>query len=162
MKKTQKNQSVLSCAHKTAFAFFLFNCCAFTFIGCSSLFRYTGLSPEQAAIQEAALQEALANATTAAIADIKTGLEEGHDLKTIAVKTSSAFLWKILTAAGASIGVVLNTLLAKWLNTERKITATIIRGVEKNGDSAVKKSIQAKAKSAGIETQLNARVLALT
>jgi len=153
---------VLNCSRTTATVIISVTIFLFILIGCQSLFRSAGLTDEQAAQQTAQLKSALEGATAAAIADIQTGLEQGHDLKTIAVKTSSAFLWKIIAAAGATVGVVLNGLLAKWLRTEKKITKVLITGVEKTNSTDLKQSIAAAAGAAGLEPQLHARVKALT
>lgn len=153
---------VINCSPRTATIIIFTTIFLFILIGCASLFRTAGLSDEQAAAQVAELKSALEGAATAAIADIQTGLAEGHDLKTIAVKTSSAFLWKIIAAAGATVGVVLNGLLAKWLSTEKKINKVMITGVEETNDTNTKEAITAKAGAAGVEPQLHARVKALT
>lgn len=153
---------VLNCSRRTATLIIFASIFLFVLIGCQSLFRSAGLTPEQAAQQTAQLKSALEGAATSAIAEIQTGLEEGHDLKTIAVKTSSTFIWKIITAAGATIGVVLNSLLAKWLTTEKKINKAIITGVENHEAGDVKASIKHAALAAGIQSKLHARVKALT
>jgi len=153
---------VLNCSRTTATLIIFITISLFVLIGCQSLFRSAGLSDEQAAAQTAELKTALEGAATAAIADIQTGLAEGHDLKTIAVKTGSAFLWKILTAAGATVGVVLNGLLAKCLGTEKKMTKALITGIEANNSPTVKQLVKEKALLAGVEKQLHRRVDALT
>lgn len=153
---------VLNCSRTTATIIIFTTIFLFVLVGCANLFRSAGLTDQQAAEQTAQLKAALKNATTAAIADVQTGLAEGHDLKTIALKTTSSFLWKIIAATGATVGVVLNGLLAKWLSTEKKITQAIITGVESNPAGDVKESIQAKATALGVEHQLHKRVLALT
>ncbi|MBA7647988.1 hypothetical protein ES703_55767 [subsurface metagenome] len=153
---------VLRCSRNAALAVVTITIVLFILIGCQALFRSAGLTDEQAAAQTAELKAALEGAATDAIADIHTGLAEGHDLKTIAVKASSAFLWKMIAAAGATVGVVLNGLLAKWLSTEKKMNKAIITGVESNPTGNVKESIEAKAIALGVETKLHARVKALT
>ncbi len=153
---------VLNCSRTTATIIIFVTIFLFILIGCQSLFRSAGLTHEEAALQIAQLEAALADATSAAIADIQTGLAQGHDLKTIAVKTSSAFLWKIIAAAGASVGVVLNGLLAKCLSTEKKITKAMIKGVQSNSTNDVKQNIKAQATAAGVENALHKRVKALT
>jgi hypothetical protein len=153
---------VLNCSRTTATIIISLTIFLFILIGCQSLFRSAGLSNEQAALQTAELKKAIALAGSEAIENIQTGLSEGHDLKTIAVKTSSAFIWKIIAAAGASLGVVLNGLLAKWLSTEKKINKALISGVEKTNNTDTKEMIASIAGKAGIEPQLHARVKALT
>ena len=157
-----KHLVILRCSRTTATLTIIASICLFILIGCTSLFRSAGLTDQQAAQQTAELKAALADATTAAITDIQTGLAEGHDLKTIAVKTGSAFLWKMIAAGGATLGVVLNGLLAKWLSTEKKITKTLITAIEPDTNSSLKTRIKAKATTAGIESQLHRRVQALT
>jgi len=140
---------ILNCSRTTATLIICATIFLFILIGCASLFRSAGLTDEQAALQTAELKSALADATAAAIAHVQTGLAEGHDLQTIAVKASSAFIWKIVAAAGATIGVVLNGLLAKWLTTEKKINKAMIAGVEKSNDQSAKQQIQKQALTAG-------------
>lgn len=158
----QYHQTFFNCSRATATIIITITILLFVLIGCASLFRSAGLTDQQAAEQTAQLQTALQGAATAAIADIQTGLQEGHDLKTIAVKTSSAFIWKIIAAAGASLGIVLNGLLARWLGTEKKMTRAMIAAVEKTPNNNVKESIKAEAQLAGVEPQLHRRVQALT
>ncbi len=134
----------------------------FIIIGCTSLFRSAGLTDDQAQQQTLQLKTALIDATTEAIATVQTGLAEGHDLKTIALNTTSTFLWKIIAAAGATVGVVLNGLLAKWLTTEKKMNKALITGVESNPAGNVKESIEARATALGVENALHKRVKALT
>ncbi len=153
---------VINCSRTTATTIIFTTIFLFLLIGCTSLFRSAGLTDEQAAQQTAELKSALEGATTAAIDRIQTGLAEGQDLKTTALDASRIFLWKILTAAGATVGVVLNGLLAKWLNTEKKITASMIGAIEHAGDNSVKKAIKNHATAAGVETKLHARVKVLT
>ncbi|MBA7705925.1 hypothetical protein ES703_114767 [subsurface metagenome] len=157
-----KHLVILRCSRTTAIITITASICLFVLIGCQALFKSAGLTDEQAAEQTAELKTALTEATTAALADIHTGLAEGHDLKTIAVKASSTFIWKIIAAAGATLGVVLNGLLAKWLSTEKKISKAMITGIETDNDNTVKAAVHQKALDAGIEPQLHARVKALT
>lgn len=156
------HQTFLRCSRTTAAIIIFATIALFLLIGCHTLFKSAGLTDEQAAEQTAELQKTISFATSEALETIQRGLSEGHDLKTIAVKTSSAFLWKIITAAGATVGVVLNGLLAKWLTTEKKINKAMITGIESANDSTVKESVHAKAITAGIESKLHARVKALT
>ena len=156
------HQTFLRCSHRTATLLIITSILLFLLLGCASLFRSVGLSPEQAAAQESEFREALAKATTQAVVDIQTGLAEGHDLKTIAARASTAFLWKIIAAAGAGVGVVLNGLLARWLTTEKKINRAIITGIETAGEKGTKEIIHTHALAAGIENALHKRVKALT
>ena len=156
------HQTFLSCSRPTAILILVATSFLFILIGCQALFRSAGLTDDQAAEQTAQLKAALAEATAAALTDVQTGLAEGHDLKTIAVKTGSAFLWKILAAAGATAGVVLNGLLARWLGTEKKINKALMTGIEDANDSSVKTTVKSHALTAGVEEKLHARVKALT
>lgn len=153
---------ILKCSRTTAIITIAASICLFLLIGCASLFRSAGLTDEQAAAQTAELQKVITLAGSEALETIQSGLSEGHDLKTIAVKASSTSLWKIIAAAGAALGIVLNGLLAKWLSTEKKITTAVITGVEDAHASDVKASIKRNATAAGIESKLSARVKALT
>lgn len=154
--------TVLKCSRTTAIIILVTSSLLFLLVGCPAFFRSAGLTDDQAAEQTAKLKSALEGATAAAIADIQTGLAEGHDLKTIAVKASSSFLWKIIAAAGATVGVVLNGLLAKWLSTEKKITKALITGIENNHDKNPKQAVHSAAVAAGIQPKLHKRVKSLT
>ena len=153
---------VLNCSRTTATIIITTTILLFVLIGCQSLFRSAGLTDEQAAQQTAELKSALDAAAAAAIATAQQSLAQGHDLKTTAVKASSIFLWKILAAAAATLGVALNTLLAKWLGTEKKITKAMITAVENTNDPSAKQAIRSAAIAAGVESKLHARVKALT
>lgn len=153
---------VLNCSRTTATIIIFATIFLFILIGCQSLFRSAGLTDEEATLQIAQLEAAVADATTAAIADAQAGLAAGHDLKTIAIRTSSAFIWKIIAAASASVGVVLNGLLAKWLSTEKKITKTLITGIENNDSQTTKEAVRLTAIAAGTQKQLRKRVASLT
>jgi len=135
---------------------------AFVVIGCTGLYRMFGLSEdaaeEQAGLDQAALQDAVKDA----VVQVQAGLAAGQDLKTVAVKAGSAFVWQIATVLVSGIGAVLSGLLGKLLKTERKITAAVITGVEKGSKSEVKESIQRAAIAAGVEPALHKRVKALT
>lgn len=154
--------TTLNCSHRSALTILAAIAALFLLIGCASLFRSAGLSPEQAALQSAELHHQITAAATAAVADIQTGLAQGHDLKTIAVNTTSAFAWKIATIAASTIGTLLSALLAKWLGTEKKINKALIVGVEDGDDTSAKKHIHSAALTLGVEPQLNKRVRALT
>ena len=157
-----KHLTILNCSRRTATIVILSILALFLLIGCASLFRSAGLSDDQAAQQTAELKLALADATASAIATAQAGLTQGHELKTIAVKTASVFLWKIIAAGASSAGIILTGLLAKWLGTEKKITKALITGVEKSKNITAKTQIYKKASAAGIETQLHKRVQSLT
>lgn len=112
----------------------------FVLIGCGQIYKKLGLTPDQAADQVAADQQA----TSAILDQTRTTTTE------------------IITTIIAGLGATASGILAKWLNTERKITKALITGVESNPTGNVKKSIEAKATAAGVEDTLHARVLKYT
>ena len=156
------HQTILHCSRRNALLILAAIFLLFLTIGCAAMLRKTGLDQVEADQITATAMSALERAAAKAVENIKTGLDQGHDLKTIAVKTSTAFAWQIATIAASTIGAVLSGLLAKWLGTERKITAALISGIEKNPTGNVKESVQARATKRGILKQLDRRVQALT
>lgn len=152
----------LKCVRKTAGNLLIVLSLAFVVVGCASLYRTLGLSEdtaeEQAALDQAALQDAVKDA----VDQVQADLAAGQDLKTVAVKAGSAFAWQIATVLVSGIGAVISGFLAKWLKTERKITAAVVTGVEKADKSEIKESIQREAIAAGVEPVLHKRVKALT
>lgn len=158
----QYHQTFLRCSRRTATIIILIIFLLFLSIGCAALMRKTGIDQAEADRLTATAIATLEDAAAEAVDNIKTGLDEGHDLKTIAVKTASIFAWKIATLAASTIGAVLSGVLAKYLGTERKITKAIITGIETAKGQNTKAAIQTKAGLAGIEPQLHARVKALT
>lgn len=152
----------LRCSHRTATFMILTILALFLLIGCASLFRSAGSTDEEAQHQTALLEQALANATEEAINDITSGLAQGHDLKAIAARASTAFLWKLGTIGASTIGVLLTGLLGRLLGKEKKITKAIIKGVESSGTVDAKKAIYTKAIDMGVEDALHKRVKALT
>ena len=109
-------------------------------IGCAQLYKFFGLTPEQTAAQAAQDQDAIQ-------------------------KTIEQIRWtthEIISTTIAAAGAIASGFLAKWLGTERKMTAVMIDAIESEPSHDLKKTITAKATSAGIEPQLNARVKALT
>lgn len=156
------HQTFLRCSRQTAtvtiFAIFLL----FLIVGCASMLRKAGMTNDQATDQAAQITAALGDAAAEAVADIQTRLAQDKELPAIATETASAFAWKITAIAASTIGAVLSALLAKWLSTERKMTTAIITGVEDAHASDVKASIKRNATAAGVESNLNARVKALT
>ena len=156
------HQTKLHCSHRTAIFLILTILALFLLIGCAALFRSAGSTDEEAQHQTALLEQALANATEEAINDITSGLAQGHDLKTIAARAASAFLWKLATIGASTAGVLLTGYLAKLLGTEKKITKALITGVESAQGGSVKSAIKRNAMNAGVESTLNKRVQALT
>lgn len=107
---------------------------------CTGIYKFIGLTNEQPADQAAKDQ-------TATITIIETGREQ---------------LWQIIAAAVTAAGGLASGLLARWLGTEKKITAAVITGIEDAHASDVKASVKRNATAAGIEPQLNKRVRSLT
>ena len=132
--------AILACTQTTATIVFILVGSLFIFIGCAHLYKTIGLTDEQAAEQVSQDQDA----TTQIIQQVRW---TAHD---------------IITTAIAAAGTILSGFLARWLDTERKMTTAMITGVEASTDSTVKELIQAKATAAGVETQLHARVVSLT
>ncbi len=155
-------RTFLHCSPRTAALVLAAIFLLFLTIGCAAALRKTGLDQAEADRIAAAAHERLSHAAAQAVENIKEGLDQGHDLKTIAVKTSSAFAWQLATIGASTIGAVLSGLLAKWLGTERKISAALITGIEKNPSNSVKDSVNEASIRAGIQPQLHRRVQALT
>jgi len=133
--------TALECSRKTAIILFILTGTLFILTGCTQLYRWIGLTPEQTADQ---------------VAKDQTARQE------IADKIRLTTTELILTIT-SGLGAIASGFLAKWLGTERKITAAMITGVEAAAtDGTVKKSITAKATAAGIEPILHRRVVALT
>jgi NAD/NADP transhydrogenase beta subunit len=109
-------------------------------VSCTSFYKTLGFSDAAAAVQAAKD----ANAIAAAV-------DQGRDI-----------FWQLATALIGTAGTVLSVLMAKWLNTEKKLTAAIIGGVEQADNSNVKASIQNIATAAGVEKLLKTRVDSLT
>ena len=107
---------------------------------CTHIYKFIGLTDQQTANQTAKDQ-----AVTIHVID-----------------TAREQLWQIITAAVTATGGLASGLLARWLGTEKKITAALITGIEAARPDHVKESVTAKATSAGVESKLNARVRALT
>lgn len=156
------HQTFLHCSRRTALLIIGTTFLLFVLIGCAAMLRKTQIPQDEADRLAAIAKQNLAAAATEAVADIQEGLAQGQDLKSIAVKTGSAFTWKLATIGASTIGAVLSGLLAKWLGTERKITTALITGIEKSGLNGTKQNVQAKAKAAGVQNQLDHRVQALT
>lgn len=112
----------------------------FILIGCGQLYRKLGLTPEQTATQVKKDQ-----ATTGAVID--------------QFRTTTS---DIITTTLAGLGALASGILAKYLTTERKITAVLINTIEDSDIDNIKTVIQKKAKKAGVESALNKRVTALT
>ena len=132
--------AILACTQTTATIVFILVGSLFIFIGCTQLYKTIGLTDEQAAYQVSQDQ----NATGQIIQQVRWTTHE------------------IITTAIAGAGTLLSGFLARWLDTERKITTAMITAVEADAQTSVKEAIQAKATAAGVETQLHARVVSLT
>ncbi len=158
----QNHHTFLRCSHRTAFFFLLSITLLFVLVGCAALLRSAGLDQDQAAQQSAALERALNHGLAAAVDEIKTGLAEGHSPSTIALNATSQMIWKLIAAGSSTAGVVLSSLLAKWLGTEKKIAKAMIDGIEESEGIDVKSTVHKKAVEAGVEPALAARVRAYT
>lgn len=132
--------AVLNCTRTTATILFLLIGTLFIFTGCAQLYKILGLTEEQTEEQVSEDQKTIVRTITQ-------------------VRTTTG---QIITTAVAALGTIASGFLAKWLGTERKITAAMITGVEAASNETVKESITKKATSAGVESKLNARVQALT
>lgn len=108
----------------------------FVAIGCMGTYKTIGLTEEQAAEEVAKDQ-----------AEIVTTIGEGREV-----------FWQTVSAAIAGVGVVVSTLLGKWLATERKMTAAMIAGVEKVNDGNAKKAIAVESSQRGVGVPLADRV----
>lgn len=135
MKKT-----ILHCTQTTATVVFIIIGSLFVFTGCAALYRALGLTEKQTANQVAKDQ-----------ADRQNLIDQVRFTTT-----------EIITTAVAGAGAILSGLLARWLGTERKITAALITGIETAEDATTKETVKAKATASGIEPALHARVLKLT
>ncbi|MBA7700925.1 hypothetical protein ES703_109651 [subsurface metagenome] len=119
---------------------FIFIGSLFCLAGCAQLYKLIGLTPEQTADQIGKDQKAIAKVLDTARLDIT----------------------QLITTIIAGIGAIASGFLAKWLGTERKITKVLITGIENADTTEVKQAVKANALSAGVESQLHARVKALT
>ena len=152
----------LKCSRRQAYFVILIIALLFILIGCAALLQKTGVPPKEALKSSAEFTEELSSAVTEAVADMTEAVVEGQDLKTAAIRTTSAFIWKIATAGASVLGVALSSLLGKWLKTERKITQTLITGVENNDSKTTKETIHRLAVANGVQKILKKRVASLT
>ena len=76
----------------------------------------------------------------------------------VAIEQGRVLFWQLMSTYIGGVGTIESGLLGKWLKTERTITATIIRGVEKADEGKVKAAITKIATATGIEAKLNKRV----
>jgi len=135
-----QHSTVLKCSQTTATFLFILIGSLFIFIGCEQLYKTIGLTDEQTAAQVAKDQ-----------ADRQKIVEE------IRLTTT-----ELITTTIAGLGAIASGFLAKWLDTERKITTALITGIEASNDTTVKESVNKTATAAGIEPKLHKRVLSLT
>jgi len=133
-------QTILNCSPRTTAILLTTIAILFIITGCTQIYKTLGLTDEQAQAQQ--------NKDAAAIA---AALDQGRTT-----------IYDIITVTIAALGTFTTGLLAKWLNTERKITTALITGVESSTNKTVKKSIQESATALGIEPKLHKRVLTLT
>lgn len=154
--------TVLKCSRRKAYFVLSLIALLFVLIGCAALLQKTGVPPLEAAEVESKFREDLSSAVSEAVAEIAGAVAEGQDLKTAAIRTTASFVWKIATAGASLAGVILSSLLGKWLKTERKITNTMITAIESNASGSTKEKVRAMSISAGIQNQLHKRVASLT
>lgn len=112
----------------------------FLLVGCAGFYEKLGFDKQEAA--EQSLQDKIA---------LAQAIQEGRVL-----------FWQVVSVCIGGAGSILTVLLGKLLNTERKISGTLIRGVESANKTTVKASIKAEALAAGIEPKLHSRVVKLT
>ena len=136
----KNSKTVLNCSATTAFLLFFLIGTLFVAAGCAQFYKAIGFDEDQVLEQVASDQKAISKIIT-------TVRQSGTDL-----------LVKVLAGAGA----IASGFLAKWLGTERKITKTLINGIEKATIDDVKLAIKKEATAAGIESKLHKRVRALT
>ena len=134
------SKTILYCSQTTATVVFILMGCLFILTGCAQVYKVLGLTEEQVAEQVSEDQKTIIRTITK-------------------VRTTTA---EIVTTAIAALGTIASGFLAKWLGTERKMTAALITAIESSDGVNVKEAAQAKATAAGIETQLHARVISLT
>ncbi len=136
----QYHQTILRCSQKTATILFILIGSLFCLAGCAQLYKLIGLSDEQTADQVAADQT-----------DRQKILDQARLTTT-----------EIITTALAGLGAIASGFLAKWLNTEKKITEVLITGIEQADKSSVKRRVEALSKDYKIKPQLAKRVKSLT
>lgn len=112
----------------------------FCLAGCAQLYKTLGLSDRQAADQVAADQTA------------RQEIFQGIRLTTT----------ELITTAIAGVGAIASGFLAKWLGTEKKITAALITGIEKADAKTAKQAVNDKANDLGVQDKLHTRVKSLT
>lgn len=137
-KSTAKTE--IHCRHRTAGLIFIVLGCLFCLIGCSKVYKFMGLTDDQAAAQVAQDQQATQQI----------------------IEQTRVTAYDIASATIAGVGSLLSGLLARWLGTERKITTALIKGIEAGETPRVKKAVQQKATLAGVQPILDKRVQALT
>lgn len=135
-----QHQTILRCSQTTATILFITIGALFLLSGCYGLYKSIGLTDDQATAQATADQQ----------------------LITQILHQSRTSTGQIITSAIAGLGAITSGILAKWLGTERKITASMIGAVEHAGNTSVKEAIKTHATAAGVETKLHRRVTTLT
>ncbi len=132
--------TMLRCSQTTATITFILIGTLFCLAGCAQLYKFAGLTDDQIAVQVAQDQKAISKI----------------------LDTTRIDLTQIITTTIAGLGAIASGFLAKWLGTERKITASMIGAIEHAGNDSVKTAIKNHATTSGVEPQLHARVRALT
>jgi len=152
----------VSCRHNWIFFVMLAIGIGFIIVGCSGVYRALGMPDETPAVAGEADEEAIRAAAAEAVAEFAAQLASGVPLPAAAAATGSKLAWQLATVLLGGAGTIISTLLAKWLGTEKKITSSLIRGIEKSGKDNVKTAVKAEATSAGVEPVLHSRVTKLT
>ena len=130
----------LDCKYNTAGAVILAIGVIYLVVGCASVYDKLGFTEDE-----------INELTAADRALVRQAIEGGRE-----------WIWQMATVATSGLGAILSGLLGTWLRKERKINTAIIAGVEAADKSPVKEAIKREALSAGVESSLHKRVLALT
>ncbi|MCK5480830.1 MAG: hypothetical protein KAJ06_06775 [Gammaproteobacteria bacterium] len=132
--------TLLKCSQTTATFSFILLGSILIFAGCAQLYRTIGMNEDQVSEQVAADQKV-----------------RGEIIDTVRVTTT-----EMITTALAGLGTIVSGFLARWLGTERKITKTLITGIESNDSKSTKEAVHSMAVAAGVEKKLHKRVAKLT
>lgn len=79
-----------------------------------------------------------------------------------AIENSRAIFWQTVSGALAGLGAIVSGLLGKWLSTERKVSSTLIKGIETAKAESVKETVHKLSVVNGVEKTLAKRVDAIT
>lgn len=148
-------------AYLTLFLFALAASCCFYF-GCAEIYRRMGYSQIDADAEAQADRDAIIGAVVEGVAAGQQEDAEREAYIQAKLRAAKAGLWQALAAGIAALSGVVTTTFGFLFKRERKITAAVITGVEKNSGGEVKAAIQDAATSSGVETALHNRVKRLT